>query len=81
MAAELEFPCVLGSKLSTPLPDGLVGDDSSAFRQESLDVAEAQGESMVQPNAKADDFAREPVTTVTIRIRFHPRSLAGTGSS
>jgi hypothetical protein len=36
---------------------------------------------MVQPNVMADDFAREPVAAVTICIRFHPRSLAGTGSS
>jgi hypothetical protein len=29
----------------------------------------------------ADDFAREPVAAVVNRIRFHPRSLADTGSS
>jgi hypothetical protein len=36
---------------------------------------------MVEPNAVADDFAWEPVAAVAIRLRFHPRSLAGTGSS
>jgi hypothetical protein len=64
-----------------PLPDGLVGNDNSALSQQFLDVAQAQGKTMVQPNAMADEFAREPVTAVIIRIRFHPRSLTGTSSS
>ena len=79
--ATSKHPRVLRSELPTPLPDGLVGDDDSALRQEFLDVAEAQGESMVQPNAVADDFAREPVAAVAIRIRFHPRSLVEVASS
>ena len=37
----LELPCVLGSELPTPLPDGVVGSDDSPLRQEFLDVAEA----------------------------------------
>ena len=37
-----EVPCVVESELLTPLPNGLVGDDDSAFRKEVLDVSEAQ---------------------------------------
>ena len=69
------------ARLPAPLPSGLVGDGNPSLRQELLHLAEAQEESMVQPYAVADDFAREPVAAVAIRIRFHPRSLAGTSSS
>ena len=64
-----------------PLSDGLVGNDNPPLRQEFLDIAEAQAESVVKVDTMADDFAREPVAAVPIRIRFHPRILAGTGSS
>ncbi len=42
-----EFPCVLGSELLTSLPDGLVGDEDAALREEFFDIAEAQAESVV----------------------------------
>jgi hypothetical protein len=65
-----EFLCVLGPELPAPLSDGLVGDDDTPLRQEFLLFAEAQGESMVLPNAMADDFTREPVAAEVIRIGF-----------
>jgi hypothetical protein len=37
-----EVASVVESELLTPLPNGLVGDDDSAFRKEVLDVSEAQ---------------------------------------
>ena len=37
----LEILGVLGAELPTPLPDGLVGNKDSTFRQELLDVSEA----------------------------------------
>ena len=79
--ATLEISCVFRSKLPAPLPDRLVGDDNPPLRQEFLDIAEAQGKPMVKPNTVADDFVREPVTAVAIRIRFHPRSLGEAGLS
>ena len=77
----LELSRVLGPELPAPLPDSLVGDDNPALRQEFLNITEAQRESMVKPHGVADDFAREPVAAVAIRVRFHPRSLTGSGSS
>jgi hypothetical protein len=37
-----EGTSVVQSELLTPLPNGLVGDDNSAFCKEVLDVSEAQ---------------------------------------
>jgi hypothetical protein len=37
-----EVASVVESELLTPLPNGLVGDDDSAFREEVLDVSKAQ---------------------------------------
>jgi len=79
--ATSEAPSVLGPELPTPLPHGLVGHDNAAFRKEFLDLAKAQRESVVQPDCMTDDFTREPVAAVAIRVRFHPRSVTGTGSS
>jgi hypothetical protein len=76
-----KHPRVLRPELPTPLPNSLVGDDNPALRQEFLDVAEAQGESVVQLDTVADDLRRKPVAMIAVRIRFHQRSLEGTGSS
>ena len=45
-----EPPSVLRSELATPLPDGFVGNENAALREEFLDIAEAQGEPMVLPD-------------------------------
>jgi hypothetical protein len=76
-----KHPRVLRPELPAPLPNSLVGDDNPALRQEFLDVAEAQGESVVQLDTVADDLRRKPVAMIAVRIRFHQRSLEGTGSS
>ena len=44
-----------------PAPDGLIGDHDPAFRQQILDVAEAQREPNIEPDRVLDDFGREPV--------------------
>jgi hypothetical protein len=76
-----ESPGVVWAELPTPLPDGLVGDDDSSFRQELLNVSEAQAESMVQPDAVTDDLRREPVSVVAASIGLHQPSLPGNRSS
>ena len=78
---EPESPSVLGAELPTPLPDGLVGDDDYPLREKLLNVAKTQGEPVVQPDAVTDDFARKPETFISLRMRFHPRILAGQGLS
>src|ERR1700726_1812063 len=53
-----------------PAPDGLIGDHDPAFRQQILDVAEAQGKPDVKPDRLLDDFGREPVPLVAYFL--HP---------
>ena len=76
----LGITCVLGSELPTPLRDRLVGDDDSALRQEFLDIAEAQGKSMVRPNGVTDDLERKPVSVVAIHLALLHDSELNTAS-
>jgi hypothetical protein len=58
-----------------------VPDKDSTLREQLFNVAEAQAESVVQPDAMADDFRRKPIAAVIGWIRFHPKSLTMAGSS
>ena len=44
-----------------PAPDGLVGHDDLALREQILNVAQAKGEPEVQPYRLTNDFGWEPV--------------------
>jgi len=77
----LEPPSVLGSELSAPLPDGLMRDDDSPLREDFLNISEAQGEPVVQPDAVTDDLRREPIAAISVCIRFHRPSLREPDSS
>ncbi len=72
-----EIPCVFRSKLPTPLSDGLVGDDDPPLRQEFLDIAETQAESVIEVDTMADDFAREPVAAVAGLFCFSSTESGG----
>ena len=54
---------------------GLMGHDDPTFCQEIFDISEAQAEAVVEPNAVADDFRREPVSAVAGGGAIHPASL------
>jgi hypothetical protein len=54
-----EVPSVPDSELATPLPDRFVGDDDSPLCQEVLNIAEAQAESVIQPDRLTDDQWRK----------------------
>jgi hypothetical protein len=73
--SRLQLSSVLGPELPAPLPDGFVGDDDSPLRQELLDVAKAQTESVIQPNGMTDDLRREPVAVIAVCLGLHQRSL------
>lgn len=79
--ATSEAPRILWSERPTPLPHGLVGHDDPPLREEFLDIAEAEGETVIQPDCVTDNDRRKPVAMVATRIRFHPRSLTGGCSS
>ncbi len=60
--------------------DGQFGEWVSAAYLSS-ERPDAQREPVVQPDAVTDDLRRKSVAAVALRIRLHPRSLAGAVSS
>ena len=56
--------CDLGSKMVHPAAHRLIGNHDSAFRQQILDVAEAQGEPDIKPDRLLDDLGREAVAAI-----------------
>jgi len=69
-----------GGELLAPAPHRLVGDSDTAFRQDQLDIAQAEAERMVQRDSVADDLGREPMTVVWVwwwhRVPVSPASAA-----
>ena len=44
--SSLQAPCVVGTELPAPVPHGLVRPDDTSFRQQVLDIPEAQAVSV-----------------------------------
>jgi hypothetical protein len=64
---------VLDTELERPEADGFVRDFDAALQHHLLYVAEAQAETIVEPNAVSDDLGREAVTAVRREGRdLHP---------
>jgi hypothetical protein len=59
-----------------PLPDGLVGDDNAAPQHQLLDLAEAEREAEVQPDAMADDLRGVPESLVRYFCAGHDQDPA-----
>jgi hypothetical protein len=53
-------------ELLAPLPDRFVGDDDSTSEQQLFDIAIAEAEAEVEPDAVADDLGREAVVFVPV---------------
>jgi hypothetical protein len=53
-------------ELQTPHPDSFVGHDDPSGEQPLLDIAVAETEAEVQPDAMADDLGREAVVLVMV---------------
>lgn len=53
----------------------------AAFSQEVFDVAEAQGEAVVEPNGVADNGGREPVARIANDLFGHPATVPAVASS
>jgi CheY-like chemotaxis protein len=62
-----------------PVPDGLVRQRDAALGEEVFDVAEAEGEPVVEPDGVADHRGREPVAWI-VRDR-HPATVPAVASS
>src|SRR4029450_2126781 len=63
-ASTLQPIRVVLPKLQTPLANGFMGDVDTAFAQQFLHVAVAQGEAGIEPDAMADDLAWKAVIFV-----------------
>jgi hypothetical protein len=62
-------------------PDGFVRDRDAAMREEVFDVAEAQGEAVVEPNGVAGNGGREWVARIADDVVGHPATLPTVPSS
>ena len=66
--AALQLIRVVLPKFQTPLTDGLVGHVDAALEQDFLHVTVAQREAIIEPDALADDLAREAVVLIAFRV-------------
>jgi hypothetical protein len=55
---------ILLAEFQTPLAHGLVRHNDAAFGQQSLDIAAAAAEAIVQPDGITDDLLREAVACI-----------------
>ena len=65
------------SEMVHPTPNRLVGHRHSAFRQQILDVAQAEGEPEIEPYRLVNDLGREPISDVADFL--HPLGYSATG--
>jgi hypothetical protein len=66
----------VSTKLQAPVPDAFVGYHDPTFRQDQLNITQAEAEDVVQPDGVADDLARKPVPRIRGGFERHPVSLA-----
>ena len=64
-----------------PVPNGFVRDGGAAMREEVFDVAEAQGEAVVEPDGVADDGGRKSVPRIADEVVGHLATLPAVPSS
>ena len=76
-----EPPRVREAEGFAPVPDGFVRDGDSAVREKVFDVAEAQGEAVVEPDGVADDGGRESVAGIADDVVGHPATLPAVPSN
>ena len=58
-----------------PLPNRLVGDRHASLREEIFGIAEAEAESMVEPDRVADDVGRESISVIAGQLALHRPTL------
>ena len=62
-----ELVGVLPAKFPAPLPDGLIYDDHSPFKEDLFDIVITEAKAKVEPDAMADDFSGKAVVFVALR--------------
>jgi hypothetical protein len=66
----------VSAELQAPVPDAFMGHHDTAFRQDQLDVAQADAEDVIQPDRVADDLRGKPMTGIRGAFRIHAGSPA-----
>ena len=66
----LQFSGIARTELLTPDANRFIRDDDSAIGEKILYIAEAQAETMVNPDGIADDFWRETMAVNSETFRF-----------
>ena len=61
--------------LAQPLPNHLVGDRHASLREEIFSIAEAEVESIVEPDGVADDVGWESISVIAGRLAPHRPTL------
>jgi hypothetical protein len=63
----LELVGILLAKFPSPLADGGICDDYSAFEEQLFDIAGTEAEPVIEPDCMADDLLGGTVVLVAIR--------------
>jgi hypothetical protein len=75
--SSLQLADIIWAELLTPQPNRFIRYGDASFRQEILDIPEAEAETMVGPYRLADDLGRKPIAGVARRpITLHGPSLS-----
>ena len=70
-----QLPGVDRTEPLAPLPNRLVGDRYASLREEIFSIAEAEAESIVEPNRVADDVRWESISVIAGRLAPHRPTL------
>jgi hypothetical protein len=72
----LKTSCIVSAELPTPTSNGFIGDCDASFREKVFHIAEAHGETMIDPHGVTDDFRWKTVSVVTGSNVPHRMSLS-----
>ena len=70
-----QLPGVDRTEPLAPLPNRLVGDRYASLREEIFSIAEAEAESIVEPDRVADDVRWESISVIAGRLAPHRPTL------
>ena len=70
-----QLPGVDRTEPLAPLPNRLVGDHHASLREEIFSIAEAETESIVEPDRVADDVGWESISVIAGRLTPHRPTL------
>ena len=76
-----QLPGVDRTEPLAPLPNRLVGDRYASLREEIFSIAEAEAESIVEPDRVADDVRWESISVIAGRLAPHRPTLPRVAST